>query len=87
MEFTFALQRRHINTLPPPDNENLKSKWPFLFKPRYIYAHFELLTDMNVLRNLELSMEECGRAITEYFRGNLPTKMSRIFSLMVKIMR
>lgn len=35
--------------------------------PRYIYAHFELLTDINVLRSLELGMEECGRAITRYF--------------------
>ncbi|XP_072244940.1 uncharacterized protein [Leuresthes tenuis] len=68
MELTFSLQRRHINSLPPPDTEELKSKWPFLFTPTYIYAHFELLTDINVLRCLELSMEECGGAITQYFR-------------------
>lgn len=74
MELTFSLQRRHINTLPPPDIEDVKSKWPFLFMPRYIYAHFELLTDINVLRSLELSMEECGRAITEYFRGKPTNK-------------
>ncbi|XP_059355259.1 uncharacterized protein LOC132092841 [Carassius carassius] len=74
MELTFSLQRRHINTLPPPDIEDGKSKWPFLFTPRYIYAHFELHTDINVLRSLELSMEECGRAITEYFRGKPTNK-------------
>lgn len=74
MELTFALQRHHINTLPPPGIENLKSKWPFLFTPRYIYAHFELLTDINVLRNLELSIEECGSAITEYLRGKPTNK-------------
>lgn len=62
MELTFCLQRRHINALPPPDTEELKTKWPFLFTPRYIYAHFELLTDINVLRTLELSLEKCGRA-------------------------
>nr|XP_020479768.1 uncharacterized protein LOC109974095 [Monopterus albus] len=62
MKLTFSLQRCHINTIPPPDIEDVKSKWPF------IYAHFELLTDINVLRSLELSMEKCGRAITEYFR-------------------
>ncbi|KAF3839578.1 hypothetical protein F7725_018295 [Dissostichus mawsoni] len=43
MELTFCLQRRHINELPPPDIENMRSKWPFLFTPRCIYAHFELL--------------------------------------------
>ncbi|CAK6974710.1 hypothetical protein PFLUV_G00052250 [Scomber scombrus] len=74
MELTFSLQRRHINTLPTPDIEDVKSKWPFLFTPRYIYAHFELLTDINVLRSLELSMEECGRAITRYFRENPTNK-------------
>ncbi|GAA6085222.1 uncharacterized protein LOC109088557 [Tachysurus ichikawai] len=74
MERTFSLQHRHMNTLPPPDIEDLKSKWPFLVTPRYIYAHFELLTDINVLRSLELSMEECGRAITEYCRGKPTNK-------------
>ncbi|XP_065121197.1 uncharacterized protein [Paramisgurnus dabryanus] len=73
-ELTFSLQRRHINSLPPPDIEDLKSKWHFLFMPRYIYAHFELLTDINVLRSLELSMEECGRPITEYLRGKPTNK-------------
>ncbi|XP_052387247.1 uncharacterized protein LOC127934122 [Carassius gibelio] len=74
MELTFSLQHRHINTIPPPDIEDVKSKWPFLFTPRYIYGHFELLTDINVLRSLELIMQECGRAITEYFRGKPTNK-------------
>ncbi|XP_016336840.1 uncharacterized protein LOC107684959 [Sinocyclocheilus anshuiensis] len=67
MEHTFCLQRRDINALPPPDVEDLRSKWPFLFTRKFIYAHFELLTDITVLRSLELSMEECGTAITQYF--------------------
>ena len=33
-----------------------------------------LLTDINVLRSLELRMEECGRAITEYFRAKPTNK-------------
>ena len=69
MELTFFLQRRHINTLPPPDIEDVKSKWPFLFTPRYMYAHLELLTDVNVLHSLQLNMEECGSVITDYFRA------------------
>lgn len=67
MELTFCLQRHHINALPPPDIEDIRSKWPFLFIPKFIYAHFELLTDISVLRTLELSMEECGRTIIQYF--------------------
>ncbi|KAI7790383.1 hypothetical protein IRJ41_019963 [Triplophysa rosa] len=67
MGLTFCLQRHHINALPPPDVEDMRSKWPFLFIPKFIYAHFELLTDISVLRTLELSMEECGRTITQYF--------------------
>lgn len=67
MELTFCLQRRYINALPPPDVEDMRSKWPFLFIPKFIYAHFELLTDVSVLRTLELSMEESGRTITQYF--------------------
>ncbi len=68
MECTFCLQRRDINALPPPDVEDLRGKWPFLFTQKFIYGHFELLTDINVLRSLELSMEECGTAITQYFK-------------------
>ena len=74
MEHTFCRQRRHINALPWPDIEDLRSKWPFLFTQSCIYAHFELFTDNNVVRSLEHSMEECGRAITEYFRGKPTNK-------------
>ncbi|XP_051569099.1 uncharacterized protein LOC127449608 [Myxocyprinus asiaticus] len=68
MELTFCLHCGHINALPPPDIEDMRSKWPFLFTQKFIYAQFGLLTDINMLRSLELSMEKCGRAITEYFR-------------------
>ncbi|KAA0708862.1 hypothetical protein E1301_Tti011797 [Triplophysa tibetana] len=67
MKLTFCLQLHQINALPPPDVEDMRSKWPFLFIPKFIYAHFELLTDISVLRTLEISMEECGRTITHYF--------------------
>lgn len=68
METTYSLQRTHINQMPASSIEDLKMKWPFLFTQRGIYAHFELLTDIKVLQVLELSIEECGRAIVEYFR-------------------
>lgn len=46
----------------------LQTKWPFLFTQKGLYSHFELLTDVSVLRTLELAMEECGRKIIEYFK-------------------
>lgn len=74
MEITFCLQRRHINRIPAPAIEDLRRDWPYLFHQRSIYAHFQLLTDLNVLRLLELSMEECGRAIIEYFQSKSTNK-------------
>ncbi|CAB1453539.1 unnamed protein product [Pleuronectes platessa] len=74
MEKTFCLKRRHINTIPTPAIEDIRSKWPYLFSQKCIYAHFELLTDLNVLRLLELAMEECGQSIIEYFRSKSTNK-------------
>uniref|UniRef100_A0A3Q2QF48 Si:ch211-111e20.1 n=1 Tax=Fundulus heteroclitus TaxID=8078 RepID=A0A3Q2QF48_FUNHE len=59
MEITFS-----------PAIEDLRRDWPYLFHQRSIYAHFQL----NVLRLLELSMEECGRAIIEYFQSKSTNK-------------
>lgn len=67
MELPFCLQR-HIHALPPPAVEDTKVQWPFLFTQRYIYADLEVLTNIDGLHSLELTVEECGRAITEYFR-------------------
>ncbi|KAL7826873.1 hypothetical protein AOLI_G00320820 [Acnodon oligacanthus] len=57
--------------MPAPSIEDLKSKWPYLFTPRGIYAHFELLTDVKVAQVLEFSIQECGRATVEHFRTQL----------------
>ncbi|KAL7874351.1 hypothetical protein SRHO_G00053210 [Serrasalmus rhombeus] len=63
METTFCLQCCHINALPAPAIADVRDKWPYLF------THFELLTDINVLRALEFSMEECGKNIVEFFKS------------------
>ncbi|XP_065804977.1 uncharacterized protein [Labrus bergylta] len=68
METTFRLQRCQMNALPAPTLTDLREKWPYLFTQKGLYAHFELLTDIKVLRALELAMEECGRAIVEFFK-------------------
>ncbi|XP_048027565.1 uncharacterized protein LOC125269950 [Megalobrama amblycephala] len=72
METTFCLQRKQINILPAPTISDLRKQWPYLFTPKGLYAHFELLTDIKVMRALELAIEECGRAIVEFF-SNKPT--------------
>lgn len=73
MDITFCLQRRHINAIPAPSIDEIRSKWPYLFHQRSLYAHFERLTDVNVLHLLELAMEEGGTAMIEYFRSK-PSK-------------
>uniref|UniRef100_A0A8P4K3W5 Sterile alpha motif domain-containing protein 3 n=1 Tax=Dicentrarchus labrax TaxID=13489 RepID=A0A8P4K3W5_DICLA len=74
MKTTFCLQRNHINQTPAPSIEDLKIQWPYLFTPRGLYCHFELLTDISVLRALELSIEECGQGIEKYLRTKLKNK-------------
>ncbi|KAK5603501.1 hypothetical protein CRENBAI_006149 [Crenichthys baileyi] len=68
MEKTYSLQRAHINAMPASSTEDLRINWPYLFTQCGIYAHFGLLTDVNVMQVLERSIEQCGRVIVEYFR-------------------
>ncbi|XP_067284857.1 uncharacterized protein [Pseudorasbora parva] len=69
MEETYWLQRYMINATPSPTISDLKSKWPYLFTQRHVYGHFEQLTDKKVLRLLELSIQECGKIIIEFFKS------------------
>nr|XP_061795565.1 uncharacterized protein LOC133587116 [Nerophis lumbriciformis] len=62
---------RHRTTTGKRD---LKNKRPFIFMPRYIYEHFQLLTDIDVLRSLELHIEECGKVIQDYFKDKSTNK-------------
>ncbi|XP_026059551.1 uncharacterized protein LOC113044133 [Carassius auratus] len=82
METTFCLQRSQINSVPAPSVAELMEKWPYLFFQKGLFAHFELLTDINVLRALELSMEECGKSILEFFKSK-PTN-SEVKSILSK---
>lgn len=61
------LIRKMINSIPAPSLEQLRSEWPFLFATRSICAHFETLTDVQILRKMEVGMEEHGRSLTDYF--------------------
>lgn len=68
MKETYCLQRQMINEIPSPTIADLRTKWPYLFTQRHIYGHFELLTDKNVLRLLELSIHEGGQKIVQFFK-------------------
>ncbi|KAK0134680.1 THAP domain-containing protein 1 [Merluccius polli] len=74
MKATFCLQRNQINQTPAPSIGDLRIQWPYLFTQRGIYCHFELLTDISVLRALELSIEECGRGMEKYLRTKAKNK-------------
>uniref|UniRef100_A0A3B3VFV9 C2H2-type domain-containing protein n=1 Tax=Poecilia latipinna TaxID=48699 RepID=A0A3B3VFV9_9TELE len=65
METTYSLQRKHINELPAPSIADLQINWPYLFTQRGIFSHFELLTDVPLLRVLELSFEKYGNTVVE----------------------
>ncbi|XP_063076098.1 uncharacterized protein LOC134466134 [Engraulis encrasicolus] len=68
MAATFYLQRRQLNAMPSPTIVNLKSQWPYLFSPKGLIGHFQLLTDMQVLSALEAAMEDCGNMIVDLFK-------------------
>ncbi|KAF7648241.1 hypothetical protein LDENG_00160070 [Lucifuga dentata] len=70
MEQTYYLQRKLINATPAASLEDIKSQWPYLFLPRSMCAHFELLTDIQILRIMEAFPEDQGRIITEYFKAH-----------------
>nr|XP_021329541.1 uncharacterized protein LOC110439135 [Danio rerio] len=69
METTYCLQRTQINSVPAPSVAEIMEKWPYLFFQKGLLTHFELLTDINVLRAFELSMQECGKTILEFFKS------------------
>lgn len=69
METTFCLQRKLLNSTPSPSIEDIRCQWPYLFNQRSICSHFHLLTEIDILHTLEMSMEECGKTIPEYFKS------------------
>ncbi|KAK7127276.1 hypothetical protein R3I94_008826 [Phoxinus phoxinus] len=74
MKTTFCLQRKSINQIPAPSIEDLRIQWPYLFTQRSIFSHFELLTDNNVLRAMDLSIKECGQGIVKYLMTKAKNK-------------
>ncbi|KAL4008055.1 hypothetical protein ACER0C_001907 [Sarotherodon galilaeus] len=85
MKVTFDLQRRQINALPVPAIRDLRDRWPYLFTHNGLYTHFELLTDIKVLRTLEVAMEECGPTILEVFSKSTNPDIQSILSVGPKL--
>lgn len=85
MKVTFYLQRRQINALPVPAIRDLRGRWPYLFTHNGLYTHFELLTDIKVLRTLEVAMEECGPTILEVFSKSTNPDIQSILSVGPKL--
>lgn len=69
MATTFYLQRRHVNAMPSPTIAHLKTKWPYLFSQSGLIAHFQRLTDVQVLRALEVAIDDCGSIIVDMFKA------------------
>lgn len=63
----------------------LKTEWPFLFIPRELYSHFNLLTNINILRKMEQAMEEKGKLILRFFQ-HIPagTSADKVEHILVK---
>lgn len=70
MEATYYLQRKVINASPAPALGDVKKQWPYLFFPRTMCAHFELLTNVQMVRKTEVFLEERGTNLMEFFKHN-----------------
>jgi len=69
MKETYYLQRKHINDTQAPPIKDLKSKWPYLFVQKYIYAHFEELTSIAIHKRLNQAIEEYGKVLVDFFKS------------------
>lgn len=70
MEATYYLQCKVINARPAPALGDVKKQWPYLFFPRTMRAHFELLTNIQMVRKTEVILKEHGKNLMEFFKHN-----------------
>lgn len=69
MRSTFIAQRHCINARPPPSVADLQAKWPFLFIKRFLCAHFEKLTGIDLDLRLKESFSTKGEKILCFFKN------------------
>ncbi|XP_067291128.1 uncharacterized protein [Pseudorasbora parva] len=71
MKITYASQRYAINNNPPPSIDELKDQWPFLFMKRFLCAHFNTLTGIDVNTRLTESLSLKGKKVLHFFESQL----------------
>ncbi|XP_073668305.1 uncharacterized protein [Paramisgurnus dabryanus] len=71
MKTTYASQRYAINKNPPPSIDQLKEQWPFLFMKRYLCAHFNTLTGIDINTRLTESLSRKGKKVLQFFESQL----------------
>ncbi|XP_056596242.1 uncharacterized protein LOC130440029 isoform X1 [Triplophysa dalaica] len=69
MKQTYYLQRKHINDTQTSPIKDLKSKWPYLFQQKHMYAHFEELTNITIHKKLSLTMEQYSNILVDFFKS------------------
>ncbi len=69
MKETYYLQRKHINDTQVLPIKDLKSKWPYLFVQKHIYAHFEELTSIAIHKRLKQAIQEYGKVLVDFFKS------------------
>ncbi|KAL6465390.1 hypothetical protein MHYP_G00255230 [Metynnis hypsauchen] len=67
MEITYYRQRHDINAVPPSSLSSLKSSWLYLFCLKGLSTHFQLLTDIPLLRRIMEGFEVKGKRILPFF--------------------
>ncbi|KAK9958010.1 hypothetical protein ABG768_012193 [Culter alburnus] len=71
MKITYASQRYAINNNPPPSIDELQDQWPFLFMKRFLCAHFNTLTGIDVNTRLRESLSGKGKKVLHFFESQL----------------
>uniref|UniRef100_A0A8C2BC44 Uncharacterized protein n=1 Tax=Cyprinus carpio TaxID=7962 RepID=A0A8C2BC44_CYPCA len=71
MKTTYASQRYAINNNPPPSIDELKDQWPFLFMKRFLCAHFNTLTGIDVNTRFTESLNTKGKKVLHFFESQL----------------
>lgn len=69
MKMTFIAQRHSINASPPPSISDLQARWPFLFMKRFVCAHFEELTGVDLELRFKESLYTKGERILCFFKN------------------
>ncbi|KAM6992321.1 uncharacterized protein LKV04_008373 [Tautogolabrus adspersus] len=72
MTITYTSQRYAINSNPPPSMDTLKEQWPFLFMKRFMCAHFNTLTGIDINDRLTDSLSSKGVKVLNFFDSQLP---------------